>query len=59
MKSIIVSGGSTCIKNFNSYLQNEMDLYMNPQNKLKIYNLSEKVNSGWFGGAILSNLGTF
>jgi len=36
-----------------------MMLYLPVNNKLKVNNLTEKMNSGWFGGAVLASLGTF
>ena len=56
---IIVTGGTTSCSNFNERLSKELFLYLPTNMKIKCYNLSERANAVWFGGAIVSYLGTF
>lgn len=56
---IIVTGGTTNCTNFNERISKELFLYVPTNMKIKCYNLSERSNAVWFGGAIVSYLGTF
>ena len=59
MSNIILSGGNTNFSSFNERIQRELSTLLPSIMKVKCYNLPDKINSVWFGGAIVSSLGTF
>lgn len=59
MGNVIISGGNTNFPNLYERLQRELGAILPSINKVKCYNLPDKVNSVWLGGAIVSSLGTF
>ncbi len=59
LSNLIIAGGNTNFGNFNERLQLELSAKFPNFHKFKCYNLSDKSHSTWFGGAILSTLGTF
>lgn len=59
MSNVVVSGGNTCFPNFNERLQKELLMLVPSYLKVKCVSFADKVNSAWFGGAIVSSLGSF
>jgi actin len=57
--NIIVAGGNANFPNFNERLQRELLMREPSSVKVKCLNFTDKVNSAWFGGAIVSSLGSF
>ena len=59
MSNVIISGGNTNFPLLHERLQRELGAVLPSFMKVKCYNLPDKINSVWFGGAIVSSLGTF
>ena len=58
MNNIIVAGGNTCFLNFNERLQRELQMKNHSNAKIKCLNYSDKITSLWFGGAVISGIGS-
>lgn len=58
LNGIILAGGNTCFLNFNERLQKELQIRTPSNTKIKCINYSDKITSLWFGGAVVSSLGS-
>lgn len=58
-QNIILSGGTTLVKNFGDRLLNELNNSSPGTTKVKIYAPPERKYSTWIGGSILAGLSTF
>lgn len=56
---MIVCGGNTCFTDYNVNLVNNFSKYLSKSHKLKLLNLNDKINAIWYGGSLLTSLGTF
>lgn len=59
MANMVVTGGNTNFYYFNERLTKELGTVLPTILKVKISNISDRVNSTWLGGAIVSSLSTF
>ncbi|ODQ54918.1 actin-2 [Saitoella complicata NRRL Y-17804] len=57
--NIILSGGTTLLRNFGDRLLNELKTRLPKDSKIKIYAPPERVWSTWIGGSILGSLSTW
>jgi actin len=57
--NVILAGGNANFPNFNDRLQRELLMREPSYSKVKCLNVTDKINSAWFGGAIVSSLGSF
>ncbi|BFZ63934.1 Centractin [Saitoella coloradoensis] len=57
--NIILSGGTTLLRNFGDRLLNELRVRLPKDSKIKIYAPPERVWSTWIGGSILGSLSTW
>lgn len=57
--NIILTGGNTKIPNFYERFNRDLGFLLSSIVKMKSYNQMDKINSVWFGGSIVSNLGIF
>ena len=58
LNNVVVAGGNTCFLNFNERLQKELQIKTSSTTKVKCLNYSDKITSLWFGGAVISGLGS-
>ncbi len=56
---LILSGGNTLFKGFPEKVGNEVKRLAPKHMKVKIYNPNNRKNSSWYGGSIITSLGSF
>jgi actin-related protein len=44
---------------YNNNLIDKFSIYVSTSHKLKFINLADKINTVWYGGSLLTSLGTF
>jgi actin len=57
--NIIFTGGNSCMTNFTERMQKELSILVPSLLKVKILNYPDKEMASWYGGAIISSVGTF